>query len=166
MRLDRKTLVSVLSFVLAVAVAWLVADGGDQATAPTVTSASTESTATPVTDRTTAPSATSDETGATVGSSATVPDGFEAVTLDELPPEALDTIALIDDGGPYPYGADDEVFQNREGLLPDRSRGYYREYTVETPGSDDRGARRIVTGEDGEMYYTDDHYESFRWVVR
>jgi ribonuclease T1 len=58
------------------------------------------------------------------------------------------------------------VFQNRENLLPQKPSGYYREYTVETPGSPDRGPRRIVTGADGEMYYTDDHYESFRRVIR
>ncbi|XVQ12620.1 ribonuclease domain-containing protein [Spirillospora sp. CA-255316] len=82
----------------------------------------------------------------------------------QLPPEAHDTIGLIEQGGPYPYPQDGTVFQNREGILPDRPQGYYHEYTVETPGSDDRGARRIVTagdqGADG-MYYTADHYESF-----
>jgi ribonuclease T1 len=95
-----------------------------------------------------------------------VPAGFATVTLDELPPEALDTLALIDSGGPFPYDQDGSVFGNFEGLLPDRQRGYYREYTVETPGSDDRGARRIVTGDDGEIYYTDDHYASFAVVLR
>ena len=60
---------------------------------------------------------------------------------------------------------DGSVFQNREGVLPEESRGYYHEYTVTTPGSDDRGARRIVAGACGEMYYTDDHYDSFRLVV-
>ncbi|GAA2421387.1 hypothetical protein GCM10010191_36000 [Actinomadura vinacea] len=81
-----------------------------------------------------------------------------------LPAEAHDTIALIEQGGPYPYPQDGTVFQNREGLLPDEPSGYYHEYTVKTPGEDDRGARRIVTagdqGADG-MYYTADHYESF-----
>ncbi len=69
-------------------------------------------------------------------------------------------------GGPFPYEEDGGVFGNYEGLLPDRERGYYREYTVETPGSDDRGARRIVTGEEGELYWTEDHYASFEQVVR
>ena len=94
-----------------------------------------------------------------------VPPGFDTITLDELPDEALDTIDLIERGGPFPYRADDETFQNRERLLPIEDLGYYREYTVETPGSPDRGARRIVAGEDGELYYTDDHYDSFRWVL-
>jgi ribonuclease T1 len=57
------------------------------------------------------------------------------------------------------------VFQNREGILPGEPSGYYHEYTVETAGSDDRGARRIVTGSDAERYYTDDHYESFRRIA-
>lgn len=83
---------------------------------------------------------------------------------DFLPPEAIDTLRLIARGGPYPYRQDDGVFQNRERLLPPQPRGYYREYTVDTPGSRDRGARRIVTGgrPPVEYYYTDDHYRSFR----
>jgi guanyl-specific ribonuclease Sa len=81
-----------------------------------------------------------------------------------LPPEAITTLELIERGGPFPYDRDGTTFQNRERLLPDRPRGYYREYTVETPGSRDRGARRIVTGgQPPEVYYyTDDHYRSFR----
>ena len=81
-----------------------------------------------------------------------------------LPPEAITTLQLIERGGPFPYDRDGTTFQNRERLLPDRPRGYYREYTVETPGSPDRGARRIVTGgQPPEVYYyTDDHYRSFR----
>lgn len=81
-----------------------------------------------------------------------------------LPAEALDTLALIRHGGPFPYRQDGTIFQNREGRLPDRPRGYYREYTVATPGSRDRGARRIVTGgkPPREYYYTADHYRSFR----
>ena len=81
-----------------------------------------------------------------------------------LPPEAITALQLIERGGPFPYERDGTTFQNRERLLPDRPRGYYREYTVETPGSPDRGARRIVTGgQPPEVYYyTDDHYRSFR----
>ncbi|MCB1028612.1 MAG: ribonuclease, partial [Microthrixaceae bacterium] len=96
---------------------------------------------------------------------ADVPAGFETVTPADLPPEALDTLELIDRGGPFPYRADDGTFRNRERLLPIEDLGYYREYTVETPGSPDRGARRIVAGENGERFYTDDHYDSFRWVL-
>ncbi|MGB3392596.1 MAG: ribonuclease [Stenotrophomonas sp.] len=81
-----------------------------------------------------------------------------------LPREARDTIALIQRGGPFPHRQDGSVFGNREQRLPQRPRGYYREYTVETPGLRHRGARRIVTGGDppDAWYYSDDHYESFR----
>lgn len=92
------------------------------------------------------------------------PAGQEATALAGLPPEAVDTLRLIERGGPFPHRQDGTVFQNRERLLPDRPRGYYREYTVRTPGARDRGARRIVTGGDPPevYYYTDDHYRSFR----
>jgi ribonuclease T1 len=94
------------------------------------------------------------------------------VASDELPREAVDTLALIRKGGPFPYRKDGTVFGNREGHLPRRPRGYYSEYTVPTPGSRDRGARRIVAGRgasgdpatSGEYYYTDDHYNSFRRI--
>lgn len=81
-----------------------------------------------------------------------------------LPAEAVDTLRLIERGGPYPYRQDDGVFGNRERRLPPQSRGYYREYTVETPGSRDRGARRIIAGgrPPVEYFYTDDHYRSFQ----
>ena len=78
--------------------------------------------------------------------------------------EAHQTLALIKDGGPFPYSRDGVVFGNYEKRLPLRQRGYYREYTVKTPGRHDRGARRIVTGRGNEYYYTDDHYRSFRRI--
>ena len=87
------------------------------------------------------------------------------VRLEELPPEALETLGLIAQDGPYPYDQDGATFQNREGILPDRPTGAYREYTVETPGSSDRGARRLVVGDEVAVYYTDDHYDSFRFVA-
>jgi ribonuclease T1 len=93
-------------------------------------------------------------------------NGLPTILFAALPVEAHETIALIDAGGPFPYDQDGAVFQNREGLLPSRPRGYYREYTVITPGEGDRGARRIVGGAEGELYYTDDHYDSFSYVVR
>ena len=81
-----------------------------------------------------------------------------------LPGEALDTLQLIARGGPYPHRQDGTTFQNRERLLPSQPRGWYREYTVRTPGSRDRGARRIIAGGDPpvEFFYTEDHYRSFR----
>ena len=93
------------------------------------------------------------------------PSGMATITEAELPPEALETLALVDAGGPYPYRQDGAVFQNREGLLPEHPDGYYAEYTVSTPGSNDRGARRIITGAEGERYWTADHYASFAWIV-
>lgn len=86
------------------------------------------------------------------------------ITAGELPPEARRTITLIRKGGPFPYGRDGLVFGNFEKLLPAKERGYYREYTVRTPGEKGRGARRIVAGRGGELYYTDDHYLSFRRI--
>lgn len=93
-------------------------------------------------------------------------DGHRVVRPAELPAEARDTLALIDKGGPYPYSRDGVVFGNFEKELPAHPRGYYHEYTVPTPGSRDRGARRIVTGRNGEVFYTDDHYQSFEAVLR
>ena len=87
--------------------------------------------------------------------------GLPVRALSSLPAQAGDTVRLVQRGGPYPYARDGIQFGNREGLLPGESRGYYREYTVPTPGSDDRGARRVVTGLRGEYYYTGDHYGSF-----
>ena len=87
------------------------------------------------------------------------------VSFKQLPAEARQTLAHIKAGGPFPYAKDGSVFGNREGLLPKRSRGYYREYTVKTPGARDRGARRIVAGMAGEYYYTDDHYRSFKRII-
>ncbi|MET7320854.1 MULTISPECIES: ribonuclease domain-containing protein [unclassified Streptomyces] len=87
------------------------------------------------------------------------------ICYSDLPSQAHDTLDLIEQGGPYPFEQDGTVFQNREGVLPSQSSGYYHEYTVITPGSDTRGARRIVTGEENqEDYYTADHYASFDLV--
>lgn len=91
------------------------------------------------------------------------------VSVAELPPEARHTLALVKRGGPFPYSSKDgSVFGNYEHRLPLKPRGYYREYTVRTPGSRDRGPRRIIAGGEppatGEFYYTDDHYQTFRRI--
>jgi ribonuclease T1 len=91
------------------------------------------------------------------------------VSGSALPEPAVQTYRLIHQGGPFAHEKDGMVFGNRERLLPKQTRGYYREYTVATPGSRDRGARRIVCGGAASRpevcYYTDDHYASFRRIV-
>ena len=96
---------------------------------------------------------------------AQVQDGLPTVPVSALPAEARRVLTLIDGGGPFPYTQDGSVFGNREGLLPPERRGCYREYTVPTPGEDDRGARRVVTSCAGPRYWTADHYESFHRIV-
>lgn len=91
------------------------------------------------------------------------------VALNQLPPQGIETYQLIHQGGPFPFGKDGVVFGNRERVLPTAKRGYYHEYTVKTPRSRDRGARRIVCGGQATApdacYYTADHYASFRKIV-
>ena len=95
-------------------------------------------------------------------------DGLGTVAVGDLPAEARQTLALIREGGPYPYEKDGTVFGNYERRLPRQRRGYYTEYTVRTPQVRSRGARRIIAGgRDGrpiEFYYTDDHYQTFRRI--
>lgn len=113
--------------------------------------------------------------GSALGGPATArdmpPTGQAVVAVADLPAEARQTDALIRSGGPFPHAKDGTVFGNRERLLPGHSRGFYREYTVRTPGVGHRGARRIVCG--GRQptlpeacYYTEDHYASFRRIVQ
>lgn len=91
-------------------------------------------------------------------------DAAVEVAAAQLPPEARQTISLVRKGGPYPYARDGTIFANREGRLPRQKRGYYREFTVKTPGERTRGARRIISGSAGDLWYTDDHYNTFRRV--
>ncbi|RZU34768.1 ribonuclease T1 [Streptomyces sp. BK022] len=100
---------------------------------------------------------------ATTADAATASVG--SICYGSLPSQAYDTLDLIAQGGPDPYSQDGVVFQNREGVLPGQSSGYYHEYTVITPGESTRGARRIVTGQrTQEDYYTSDHYATFDLV--
>ena len=87
------------------------------------------------------------------------------VLVSELPPAARETLRLVNVGGPFPHLKDGAVFGNRERRLPRKPRGHYREFTVPTPGSRDRGPRRIITGRDGESYYTYDHYRTFKRIL-
>jgi len=105
---------------------------------------------------------------ATTGFARTTPEALPEVALAGLPKEAQEVHALIGKGGPFRYQRDGVAFGNREKLLPSKPRGYYREYTVRTPGAKDRGARRIICGgpktTPDACYYTDDHYQSFRRI--
>ena len=91
-------------------------------------------------------------------------DGLPSVAVRDLPAEVRRVLASIERGGPFSYERDGGAFGNFERRLPLRQRGYYREYTVPTPGAHDRGARRIIAGRGGERYYTDDHYRTFRRI--
>ena len=140
--------------------------GGADLTATTVTLAGGGRT----NSSSTAPSPTVRPTTTKVGATSTTRPakdaaGFTIVRPAQLPKEAQQTLALVEKGGPYPYDRDGIEFQNREKILPKKAAGYYHEYTVVTPGSDDRGARRIIAGSAGERYYTADHYASFVRVI-
>jgi ribonuclease T1 len=89
---------------------------------------------------------------------------YDAITVAQLPPEAQQVLKLIKQGGPFPYSRDGVNFGNFEKRLPKKARNYYKEYTVKTPGARNRGARRIIAGSKGELYYTEDHYETFRQI--
>jgi ribonuclease T1 len=95
----------------------------------------------------------------------------DTITLTQLPPQGQDMMKLINAGGPFKYDKDGVVFGNREKILPAKTRGFYREYTVKTPNERSRGARRIVCGglkptAPEACYYTDDHYASFRKIAQ
>lgn len=144
-RRTRQVVSTVVTVALLLAVWWLQSRGADDDTRSQGRDDASSSASMPAQDR----------------------DGFRYVAVDQLPPEAAETLELIDDGGPYPYpGKDGSTFGNFEGVLPDRQRGYYAEYTVETPGLSHRGARRIIAGDGGEFYWTEDHYESFERIWR
>ena len=145
-----RTVGVVLALLLLTGLGYLVAGTGDGVVDPVAPPAPSGRTAAP------APSH-----GAT-----TRAGGLARVGLDDLPAEARRTVGLIERDGPFPYPKDGATFGNRERLLPAQRPGYYREYTVPTPGSDDRGARRLIAGEGGELFYTDDHYATFVQVVR
>ncbi|WP_323791837.1 ribonuclease domain-containing protein [Nocardioides sp.] len=169
-RPQRTTSAIVLGLVLAVTVGfwWFSGPDADPGSTAVDTSSSTPA-AVPSEEPSEDPSTDTDEPSAEPSaepSSTTPPSidpesGLPTVYLLDLPPEAAETVELIDRGPPYPYDKDGSTFGNYEGFLPDHERGYYQEFTVETPGSYDRGARRIVEGAEGELYWTDDHYASF-----
>ncbi len=150
----RRITAALIGLIVLVLAGWFVKDGisGDDSKS-TSAPASSSASAKP-----------SGETGANraKGKVAGEESGLPVKPLTGLPPQASETWGLIKAGGPYPYPRNDDVlFQNREKVLPAKASGYYREYTVKTPGSPDRGARRLVRGTGKELYYTEDHYKSF-----
>ncbi|CCH28793.1 ribonuclease domain-containing protein [Actinosynnema sp. NPDC047251] len=152
----RRLTAALLGLLALVVIGYFAKDlGGSSDPAPTTSSTSTRTVAT----------GGSSVAGQTGGQAAKVPgagSGMAVKELSGLPAEAVSTWQLIERGGPFPYPRNDGVtFQNREKRLPAKSGDYYREYTVPTPGSPDRGARRIVTGSSSEVYYTGDHYSTF-----
>jgi len=143
--------------VLALVAIWLIVSGRDSTSGagstPGARSSATSSYGQPGSSE-----------GTESGSGATPRSDLPTVAESQLNAQARRTLALIRSGGPYPYDQDGRVFTNRERLLPRQASGYYREFTVVTPGSPDRGARRIIAGDGGDLYYTDDHYASFRQI--
>ncbi|HUQ78392.1 MAG TPA: ribonuclease domain-containing protein [Patescibacteria group bacterium] len=117
------------------------------------------------TDDSVAKTGTIEVSSGTPGSTRDPASGLPTIARSTLPVEARSALELIAADGPFPYDQDGSPFQNRERLLPIRPAGTYREYTVETPGSPDRGARRIVIASTGEAYWTPDHYASFARIV-
>lgn len=138
--------------ILILVAGWIVVSGGSTGSAGEGATTSSRS-----------PAAHSG-TPASPGSSGTPDSGLATVAESQLPPQGRETLALIRSGGPFPHDRDGITFGNREAILPAQQRGYYREYTVPTPGVGHRGARRIVGGDGGDRYYTDDHYDSFRQI--
>jgi len=164
-RTGQRSLVGLLIALITAAVVWWTQGDGNTPGAdpsPTDTPSAQQSTA-----ETSPPTAGESQTDDPGGDGGTDPDsGLPIIQVSDLPPEVAGTLSLIDAGGPYPYEEDDDTFGNFEEVLPERERGYYREYTVETPGLGHRGARRIVAGSNGELYWTDDHYSSFSRIAR
>lgn len=164
----RRPLLALLLLVLLLAGGYLLsALGSDSETDGAAGSGPTASGAASVAaSPTTRPGSPTVRSGSpTARPSRTPAGGLPSVRPADLPAEARRTLQLIDRGGPFPYERDGVVFGNNERLLPAHPRGWYREYTVPTPGERDRGARRLVVGRDGARYYTADHYDSFAVVA-
>ena len=153
MNRSRSKLVAFAGLVIAVVVLVVAMVGGGSLSSQTTTPEPGSATTSPTTASTAA------------SKPAANPSSLPAINASQLPKEARQTLALIAKGGPYPYDRDGVNFGNFEGLLPKKSGGFYKEYTVPTPGESDRGARRIIVGKDSAKYYTPDHYESFKFIA-
>ncbi|SEQ62159.1 ribonuclease domain-containing protein [Microlunatus flavus] len=161
--------VALVALLLLVVLAGLLREGGSGAAGAPATASPGPTATSPPRTQTPKPRPTAGATsGSTTGAGTRDPEtGLRVVALSTLPRQAQDTVALIDRGGPFPYSQDGVTFANRERRLPVHPRGWYREYTVRTPGEGDRGPRRIVTGDDDRLlFYTADHYDSFVQVAR
>lgn len=164
---NRWIAVGAAALVVILVAGWLFLDRTDKGPASTSSSAAT-STAPATTARVTTAHRTTSSPARRTTSRAQATDpasGLRWIDESALPAQARDTIALIRAGGPYPYPRNDNVtYHNNNRALPRKPDGFYREYTVTTPGSSDRGARRIIAGQDGSLYYTADHYTTFARV--
>jgi guanyl-specific ribonuclease Sa len=148
----RRLSVALVGLIALVVFGWVFKD---------LTSSSTPSSG-PTSSSASAPASASPKSTAAGGAVAGAESGLEVKPLSGLPQQAADTWKLIEKNGPFPYPRNDGVqFQNREKRLPAKAGDYYKEYTVPTPGSPDRGARRLITGNQREVYYTGDHYDTF-----
>lgn len=162
----RRGLLAVVVLVGLLGLGLWVGSGDATTEQQTVASPSLSSASPRTPARPTAPTRTPTRTAAPAGETDPA-SGLRWTDLGDLPQQAQQTVALIERGGPYPYSKDGVTFGNRERILPRQPGGYYREYTVVTPGEGDRGARRIVTGDDDrEFFYTGDHYDSFVRIRR
>ncbi|MEV7183249.1 ribonuclease [Kitasatospora sp. NPDC093102] len=154
--------VAVLILAVLAGVGYLLAgkDGGSHPKAAATSTATAAGTSAP---KPSAPKPTPPPGG---GGSTWVPadPALADVCRTKLPSQAQDTLGLIAKNGPYPYSRDGIVFENRESRLPKKADGYYHEFTVVTPGSNDRGTRRVVTGGSGEQYWSADHYATFQEI--
>ena len=138
---------------------------GNKRSSTSTRSAATTTHVSSASSSTNQPGASSTRKSSSTTKKASGSSSLTEVAASELPPEAQHTLDLVASNGPFPYSRDGVVFSNFDGLLPKQKSGYYHEYTVVTPGSKDRGARRVIAGKNGEHYYTDDHYASFRLII-
>lgn len=164
----RRITFALVALVVLVVAGWLIREAGtDPAPGPSTPGPATQGSATQgstTQGSTTQGSATQGSTtlgSATRGALPGQDSGLQVKALSKLPPEATTTWRLIEKNGPFPYDRDGVVFENREKRLPAKAKEYYHEYTVPTPGSRDRGARRLIHGKERELYYTENHYDSF-----
>jgi len=163
MNRSRSKLVAFAGLVIAVVVLVVAMVGGGALTSPAP--GSSTQTTTPVPGAVpTSPDAVPGRTTAAASAGAN-PSTLPSINASQLPKEARQTLDLIAKGGPYPYDRDGVNFGNFEGMLPKKPGGFYKEYTVPTPGESDRGARRIIVGKDAAKYFTPDHYESFKFII-